>query len=143
VWLGWPRYLLALVPPAASAPRPGSCVSGRISSLADALPRGHLSRFGLAESSALCAFEAIPVPDGPARFLLRSRWQSRLSPGSWLAVGWLLDVRDAPALSNEPRAEMVTWLPVMSAGCLLFCRWASPGQRLLIASTGRSLALLD
>jgi len=32
-----------------------SCVSGRHCSLADALPRGRLSRFGLAESSALWA----------------------------------------------------------------------------------------
>jgi len=28
----------------------------------------------------------------------------------------LLDVRDAPALPDELRAAMVTWLPVMSAG---------------------------
>jgi len=28
----------------------------------------------------------------------------------------MLDVRDAPALSNELRAAMGTWLPVMSAG---------------------------
>jgi len=28
----------------------------------------------------------------------------------------MLDVRDAPALPNEFRAAMVTWLPVMSAG---------------------------
>jgi len=80
-------------------------------------------------------FEAIPVPcsvpDGPARFLLRSRGQSRLPPGSCLAVhvalrlaqtnvppGFTLmrDVRDAPALPNELRAAMVAWLPEMSAG---------------------------
>jgi len=63
----------------------------------------------------------------PAMFFLRSRWQSRLSPGSCLAVHcglrlaqtnfspgftlWL-EVRDAPALPNELRAAMVTWLPV-------------------------------
>jgi len=28
----------------------------------------------------------------------------------------MFDVRDAPALPNELRAAMVTWLPVMSAG---------------------------
>jgi len=79
-------------------------------------------------------FEAIPVPcsvpDGPARFLLSSRCQLRLPPGSCLAVHFALrlaqtnvppgftlmrDVRDAPALPNELRAAMVTWLPEMSA----------------------------
>jgi len=58
---------------------------------------------------------------------------------------------------------MVTWLPVMSAGaaadvlCAVSClacpwatavrdlpnRWAYPGQRLLNASTGRSLDIPD
>jgi len=60
----------------------------------------------------------------------------------------MLDTRDAPALPNELRAAMVTWLPVMSAGvaadvlCADSCL-ACPEQRLLNASTGRSIALPD
>jgi len=53
----------------------------------------------------------------------------------------MLDVCDAPALLNELRAVMVTWLPVMSAAvaadvlCAVSCRacpWttAAPGLAL-------------
>jgi len=70
----------------------------------------------------LCCRHAIPVPCSVP---------SRLSPRSCLAVDFalclaqtnvppsftlMLDVRDAPALPNDLRAAMVTWLPVMSAG---------------------------
>jgi len=61
------------------------------------------------------------------------------------------DVREASALPNELRAAMVTWLPMMTAGVaadvLCAVSWLAtgllqrPGQRLLTASTGRSLAL--
>jgi len=46
----------------------------------------------------------------------------------------MLDVRDVPALPNELRAAMATWLPVMSAGVAadvhcavscLACLWAT------------------
>jgi len=38
--------------------------------------------------------------------------QTNVPPGFTL----ILDVRDVPALPNELRAKMATWLPVMSAG---------------------------
>jgi len=51
----------------------------------------------------------------------------------------MLNVRDAPALPNELRVAMVTWLPVMSAGV------AAPlaSLRLRSLAISRSLAKID